>query len=572
MKKLIALLMAVVMLFGMAACGTTDNDDPTPSDNGVVSGEKGDLPVLTVYPYTALSAGVDTTFRSDIYAENGFQVNIWAWSDEKTNSILTSGNLPDIMYVEVGETLDTLIETHKVLNLEDYLDKLPNLNDNPQMENALDYLRSAASAGTGSVYGLPVGVGVYPAIKNALNPVAGNILKLKWEAYKKIGSPEIKDYWELLDVMEDMLEAMPTHEDGTKMYGTILNSGFDSTYWGCMTYWFAQQGYLYNNLKFLLELDMETSEMSSILEDNSMYYQGLKWYNEAMRRGLIDPDSINTDRATQATKIDNGYAMVPLGSLPGYPGGGYYPYLLDDTTIYYPGETYIANRVMVVNANTKNLDQCLAFLNMMCDAEQCFQLSNGPEGDIWQSKDGVVSYTDKYQAWVNEGKPINGFPMSDGAEYSATLNLPSVFLGGEDTSWKDADGNPVNINLSLKEADAAYMEQDAFKAWQEDTGFDTPRDMINDENTNFIMLPEYDEYKGYLSAAPEDELMVLMQAALKEIVCTASWNMVYAKTEAEFETLWDKMVSDCKASGAQDLIDWRLEDVQDAIEEWESMK
>lgn len=575
MKKIVALLLAVVMMLGLlAGCAPADDEPsasrkPKPSDGTPVNKE--DLPVLDVYPYTALSAGVDTSFRSDVYADNGFQVNIWAWSAEKTNSILTSGNLPDIMYVEVGDTLDTLIETGKILNLEDYLEDLSNLNDNPMMQDSLDYLRSAASAGTGSVYGLPVGIGVYSGTFDHLNPVAGNILKLKWEAYEKIGSPEIKDYWQLLDVMEDMLEAMPTHPDGTKMYGTILNSGTDSAYWGCMTYWFAQQGYMYNNLKFLLELDMEDSTMSSILEDNSMYYQGLKWYNAAMRRGLIDPDSINTDIATQATKVDNGYAMVPMGHLPGYPGGGYYPYLIEGTTLYYPGATYIANRVMVINAETEYLEECLAYLNMMCSVDQAFELMNGPEGDLWErNSDGAIVYTEKYQAWLDEGKPINGYPMSDGAEYSPTLNLPSVHLGGEPTSYKNADGGDVNVSLGLKEASASFMETDAFKAWQEDSGYDTPREMIQD--VGYISLPDYDQFKGYLSTKPEDELLVLTQSALKEIVCTASWKMVYAKTDAEFEALWDKMVSDCIASGAQELIEWRLEDVKEAREEWESMK
>ena len=187
MKKMIALLMAVVMVFGLVACAPAEqtpvtkpsvNINPTvnTSDEPI---NKAELPVLTVYPYTAMSAGVDTGYRSDIYARNGFQVNIWAWSDEKTNSILTSGNLPDIMYVNTGDTLDTLIETGKILNLEDYLEYLPNLNDNHQMENALNYLRGACSNGTGSVYGLPVGIGTYPQVKSALNPVAGNILKLK---------------------------------------------------------------------------------------------------------------------------------------------------------------------------------------------------------------------------------------------------------------------------------------------------------------------------------------------------------------------------------------------------------
>ena len=568
MKKLIALLLVLAMALSMGACSQEALDEFFGDDQGAGNGE---IVTLTVYPYTALNAGIDTGYRSQIYKQNGFQVNVWAYSAEKTNSILVSGNLPDIMYVEVGENLDNLIRTKKIINLEDYLDKLPNLYDNPQMENALNYLRDAASNGTGSVYGLPQGIGTYPAFKSDLNPVAGNILKLKWDAYEMIGSPKFNDYWELLDVMEDMLEAMPTHPDGSKMYGTILNSGFDSTYWGCMTYWFAQQGYLYNNLKFLLELDMEDSSLHSILEDNSMYYQGLKWYNAAMRRGLIDPDSMSTDRGVQATKIDNGYAMVPLGSLPGYPGGGYYPYYLEGTTLYYPSESYIPGRVMVINAKTQNLDACLAYLNMMCDPDQVMQLQGGLEGDIWEKdENGAIVYTEKYQAWLDEGKPINGFPMSDGTEYSAGLNLPSVHLGGDNTTFKDPDGNFVDVGLSLKGGSKAYREMPAFKAWQEDTGYDSPRDMIAD--LNLITMPDYDEYKGYLSNAPEDELMVLTQAALKEIVCTASWNMVYAKSDAEFEALWDKMVSDCLNSGAQELIDWRLNDVQEAIAEWESFK
>ncbi len=566
MKKLLALLMALVMVLSMAAC------NPEASQDGPGNtGDTGEIPTLTVYPYTALNAGVVTGYRSEIYKKNGFEVNIWAYSAEKTNSILVSGNLPDIMYVDVGENLDTLIQTKKIVNLEDYLDKIPHLYDNPQMKNALNYIRDAASNGTGSVYGLPVGIGTYPAFKDSLNPVAGNILKLKWDAYAKIGSPKFDDYWELLDVMEDMLEAMPTHPDGTKMYGTVLNSGFDSTYWGCMTYWFAQQGYMYNNLKFLLELDMKDSSMSSILDDNSMYYQGLKWYNAAMRRGLIDPDSINTDRATQATKVDNGYVMVPLGSLPGYPGGGYYPYYLEGTTLYYPAETYIPGKVMVINAKTQNLDACLKYLNMMCDPDQVFQLEKGPAGDIWElDENGAVVYTPEYKEWNNQGKPINGFPMSDGSEYSATLNLPSVHVGGDNTTFKDTDGNFVSVGLALKNPDSKIMQSDTIKAWQKDTGYDTPRDMINDHD--LITLPDYDQFKGYLSAKPEDELLVLTQAALKEIVCTASWNMVYAKTDAEFEALWDKMVSDCKASGAEELINWRLNDVKEARAEWDSLK
>lgn len=583
MKKLTALVLALAMVFTLAACVNTDppatdpketNPQETtpatrPSETKPVAKE--DLPVLGVYPYVELSAGLDQTYRSDIYAENGFQVEIWAFSDEKTNAILTSGDLPDIMYVNVGETLDTLIETGKVLKLDDYLDQLPNLYDNSMMEESLNYLRNVCSAGTGELYGLPVGVGVFPSAHDKINPTAGNSLKLKWDVYEAIGTPKISNYWDVLDVMEAMLEAMPTHADGSKMYGTVLNSGFDTNYWGCMTYWFAQQGYHYNNLKFLLELDMETSEMRSILSKGSMYYQGLKWYNEAMRRGLIDPDSINTDRATQNTKISNGYVMVPMGSLPGSPSSGYYPYLIPGTTIYCPMESYIPSRVIVVNAESENLEECLAYLNLMCNADAQFELQNGPEGDIWESKDGVITFTEKYAQWLAAGNGMNGYPMSDGAEYSSGFNLPSVHLGGEVTSWKNTDGKNVNIALSIPESFAASESAEAYQMWQETMGVDSWLDILADEKTTYITLPDYDQFKGFLSAAPEDDMLKLTQAALKDIVVTASWQMVYAESDAEFEAIWNKMVEDCNESGAQDLIDWRLNDVAQAREKWEAM-
>ena len=129
MKKLIALLLIVAMTLSMAAC----SPELLQQLGGVVNGDvsNGDIPTLTVYPYTALNAGIDTGYRSQIYKNNGFQVNVWAWSAEKTNSILVSGNLPDIMYVAVGDDLDTLIRTKKIINLEEYLDRIPHLYSTP---------------------------------------------------------------------------------------------------------------------------------------------------------------------------------------------------------------------------------------------------------------------------------------------------------------------------------------------------------------------------------------------------------------------------------------------------------
>ena len=53
----------------------------------------------------------------------------------------------------------------------------------------------------------------------------------------------------------------------------------------------------------------------------------------------------------------------------------------------------------------------------------------------------------------------------------------------------------------------------------------------------------------------------LVMDALRDVVVTASWQMVYAETDEAFQAIWDQMVADCEGLGAQDIIDWRLEDL-----------
>jgi len=68
-----------------------------------------------------------------------------------------------------------------------------------------------------------------------------------------------------------------------------------------------------------------------------------------------------------------------------------------------------------------------------------------------------------------------------------------------------------------------------------------------------------------------DDLMQLTIDALRDIVVTASWQMVYAESDEAFEEIWDKMVSDCEGLGAQDIIDWRLEDLAAAKEKQDAL-
>ncbi len=244
--------------------------------------DKDSLPVLTLYPKDAnLFSGLVTGHRSDYFAENGFQMEVWAYSDEKTNAMLTGGDVPDMMYVVANsDTLKTLIETDKIINFDDYQDQLPNLFKTPPnefMDDNIELIRENYSAGTGGLYILPFGVGTNSTIFAQTGTFDRNVVKLKWDVYEAIGAPEITDMWQLIDVMEDMLAYQPALKDGTKMYGTFLDNGLDTKYLGAMWLWYQWHGYDRTLAEYLIEGSMITGEISSILEDDSLYKEGLKW-------------------------------------------------------------------------------------------------------------------------------------------------------------------------------------------------------------------------------------------------------------------------------------------------------
>lgn len=63
---------------------------------------------------------------------------------------------------------------------------------------------------------------------------------------------------------------------------------------------------------------------------------------------------------------------------------------------------------------------------------------------------------------------------------------------------------------------------------------------------------------------PVDEWTQLSLDALRDVMVTGSWKMVYAETDEEFEAIWDQMMKDCKELGGEDIVNARLADLANA--------
>lgn len=580
LKRPLALGLAGAMALSMAACGSSSSStaSSTVAESASESAESttqfnigevgtttsADVPTITLYPRDAnLTSGLVGGYKGDYFASRGFNVEVWAYSDEKTNAILASGDMPDIMYIP-AKNVDDMIESGMLLNLDDYLDQMPHVQSYDGLDTALNYVREYRSNDTGSVYVMPLVVGDNATHYLASDTTERNAVKLNWAAYEAAGCPEITDMDSLLDATEAMLAAMPTAEDGNPMYGTVLNSGSDTSYWACMVMWYRMQGYLEQELPYLLEENMVDGTVESILSEDSMYYQGLKWYNSAYKRGLIDPDSISNDRATQKPKVDNGYTITPSGYLPGW-ANTYMPYYVPGTKIYYNyTNTYgDSNYVIGINAKTENLEACLNFIDMLADPDAYLWIRSGPAGEIWDvDENGVATITETGIESAKKYGTGGVFTTSSGEEI-ALWNTPWIVSdGGALTSYTDAEGNPrANMTSTWTEMLEISTDNDAVRAWQKDTGYDTWMDWLN-ENNAYADSSALDDITTFVSIP--DDVMQLTIDSIKDVVTTASWKMVYAESDADFDALWDKMVSDCEGLGAEDIISWRLADIENA--------
>lgn len=525
-----------------------------------------DVTTVTLYPSDAnLQSGLVGGYKADVFADRGLAVEVWTYSDEKTNAILASGELPDLMYV-TRDNLEIMIEADMVLDLEDYLDQMPHVMEKEELQTAMNFVRKFESDGTGILYAMPTLVGGKPLEYG----ITKNMTVVNWKYYYGIGCPEIKDQWQLLDVMEEMLKAYPVGEDGIQNQGTYLNAGSDTEYWANITEYLKWFGYEPTELKYLLESDMINAEYKSILNDDSKYKEGLKWYNQAYRRGLLDPDSISTDRQTQKAKVDNGHAMVTSGTTQGY--ARYKPIYMENQKIYQESwnSIYGGKYLLVVNAKSKNIDAAIQFIDMLADADAYFEVLNGPEGDaVWYlDENGVCQLQQEYLD--NYGKTDQKTTLSNG-EVLSRWSTPWLIEGNTYyTSYVGPEGENREIGVeSWSELLDLVYNTEEWNQWKEFSGYDYYTDQVMDIG-NYYLTSDLDYITNFTSIP--DDMMKLIIDALRDVVVNASWKMVYAESDEEFESLWSQMVKDCEDLGAQDIIDWRLDDLAAAKEVRDSLQ
>ena len=551
MKKLLALLLALVMLLSMAACAPADTGSSTPDTTGSNGETNPPEPVtITLYPLNAnLTSGTVGGWLGEFLLSKGIILEIWPYSEEKFTAMVTGGQLPDILYVPSTADVAALSESGLLMDLEPHMDKMPHLGTEAQ-KVAHNYVKEFVTDGVLNL--LPLNIGKTTSLIDTERAA----VKLHWETYTTIGAPEIKTWDDLIEVLKQMKEVYPKSEAGEETYGARLFAN-DGSYFYSIYNWYINNGCTVDELAHFVEVNHAKGSFDYILSDESQYKAGLAFFNKMFREGLVDPESMNKDRATQQASVTAGGALAGWPGAPGWEQYGYYPVYIENSTVVRDesGNTYGQHGYLAVSANTEELDACLRLLDMFANPDDILTIQAGPQGQLWDVDENGKGYiTDKGYRYYIHGDTVK----IDGEEFKL-FNTQFLVNAGEEAS----NGLPRSAGAAWELVEYK-ADTDLMKSWKEVyPGYSGFRELMLDKE-QFINVPYNKNLTNFADAA--DDAQKLVMNAARKILVQASWKMIYAESDAEFEKLWDDAIAQCEEAGIKAIYEWRVQELKDAME------
>lgn len=570
MKRIISLFLTFVMVGSLAACGdtatqasessVTNTSETTATSESTKPTEevKKDPVTVTLFHSNGnLTSGPVGGWLGEYFAEQGIILDIWPYSADKFNAILASGEYPDVMFFNYTTCdLSSITESGYLLDLYDYMDYLPVIRDSESMQNAIAYAQEYVLTGTEKLGAIPCRVGMNGTPVNT----GGDAIMLNWELYEKIGSPKITCLEDTIDVFKKMQAEWPQAENGLKTYAMHLYSDVDvaSGAFVGINNVLRISGYTSTELHHFLVGNTANNEFEYILEDDGIYKYGLKYINTLYKEGLLDPDSLTYDRQTVINIVDTeASALAGWSNVPAYETKGYMPVYYDGMRVIDTGSfsAYGGTSYVGVSAKSKNIEAALKVVNLLADPDSMFIVKNGPEGELWEyGADGIPVLTEKGIA-----RYVNGEEVDIKGETFTNFNVMAIQMFGTLTSF-----DKPYWAAFWPEVSGAGSNTDTMKRWKEFYGLSGEEDFVDLLGDDCVQVA-FDDNLNRFAEVPSDE-EELLWAAAQDVIVQASWKMVYAESDAEFEKLWDDAVAECEELGVEELVEARLKALDAAAE------
>ena len=557
-KKLIsAVLCTALVVSTLAGCGSKKTEN-----TGSKDGNYDKFITVDVYDDFANYQGIQSGWFAKVVKDkfnmelNIIAPNVAGGGDTLYQTRSAAGDLGDLVLINTNNgRLNDVVSAGLVMDATDLMDGKDILKN---------YGEAVTATNTGlsedGMYAFPNSVSSDAATdaSEGLEPTFGPYIR--WDYYKQLGYPEMNNLEDFLDVLEQM-QTLARQTEGTDyIYAISLFKDWDDNMLNnakqiaCM--------YGYDEVGFDL-LSADGSSTQSIIDDDSVYIQALKFFYEANQRGLVDPDSTTQNYDTWSAKYTNGkvlYCPWPWVGQNLYntaenkaAGKGFMFAPVKDMKIFSYGSCPEgdSSRVICIGSNAEDPQRMADFIDWLYSPEG-IRLNGQSNGAA-----GIEGLTYEINS---DGKPeLTDFGKKALPNNSA--EVPEEYGGG---NWKDGvsalNFKPVN----LEDIDPATGEAYDWQTW-ETTIANNQTELDKDwaEHMGASSTMEYVQNNNMLEVAPgssysipeADSNITTVRGQCKSAVVDNSWKMVFASNDSEFASILKDMQTTAKGLGYDDVLE-----------------
>ncbi|MBR2822348.1 MAG: extracellular solute-binding protein [Clostridia bacterium] len=587
MKKLVALLTAMLLALSVFAGWTAAfAEDAATMDLsetyakleelGIYDGE----PItLNVYSQLANYSGLQGHWSADLLLDMfNVKINIIPESDGTYSTRMESGNLGDIVvWGSDGDNYQQAVKQGKLLDWEEdglAEEYAPYIWKNYQL--ALESNRARNE--DGKIHGFGHGV----ALEAGSHQNFFYTWDLRWDLYKQLGYPKVKDLDGMIDLFKQMKEICPTDENGNETYAVSVWPDWDGN---MVMYAKSLATAYYGWDEFELGLiNPENGEFQGCLQEDGMYIEMLRFFNKLYREGLLDPNSASQNFAAMSEKVKAGGTFWSIFNYAGSSTyntvehlneGKYMGAMVPDegSPIVYGLDVTGGSRLWTVGADAEYPELCLALLDYLATPEGSLVMWYGPKGLTWDyDEEGGTCFTEL-------GQKTNQDPQYDmtgvtligprtGKEYpqSGTYNDGALQINNVTLSASQQNPDSRKVETLDKEGWVSVVNKDLYpiqQDWCDWAGAATLQEYL--DKRPYRLMPSRGDY----SPNTRDQVLDTKWSQIKTEVKTGSWRAIYAKNDGEFNFHVTTMINNCKAYGYADCVAWCE---AEAARCWEAMQ
>ncbi|MDR1530714.1 MAG: hypothetical protein LBS62_00745 [Clostridiales bacterium] len=570
LKRILGVALAACLTASaLSACGgsAAPPADGTPSvGGGVVNADGRELYKIDVYTQLANYSGEQVGWFAKIVKDKfNLVLNIIPTGDGVYATRMESGKLGDlIVFGGNGAEFTDAIEAGMLLDWYqgDLLEKYgPDIKAN--LSVALE--QNAAVFGNGTAcYGFGHNVAYSPNSSEAFfyHP------DIRFDLYQAVGSPKISSLMDYLDVLQLMLEKEPTGDSGLPSYGISLFPDWDGD--TVMSVKCMGAFYGYDEFGFTL-YDAATNTVVPVLDEDSYYMQGLRFFNQAYQRGILDPDSATQTISEVTNKYSDGRIYFSIFSWLGpsnyntetriAEGKGMFAVAAEDMkNIVYGTTIYGGDRIWTIGSKAEHPERIMELINWLCTPDGLLESTYGPKGVTWDyDADNKTYFT----------------PLGISAQADPNTEMPAEAGGGlyadgqnkiNNTTFTLDEINPISgerYNKDFWTSELTRAPSQAKKNWQEAMGA-LSEDEYLEKNGHKTIVIASDFVKD--TRSPDlDQKYTQVSQAIKD----GTWRAIYANSDAEFDSLVADMIEQAKAFGYDECMEF---DIAQAARRAEAVK